>query len=126
MGKLLVILTAIIFALYGVGFACAPALMAEMVTGGIPATSSALIDTRSTYGGLSIAIGVILWKLAQSPALLPHGIRAVAVIMGAMALTRTLGIAVDGSPNPVMWAFLAAEVTAFSLATWQIRLDSQR
>jgi hypothetical protein len=125
MGKFVVTLTAIIFVLYGFGFAVSPESMSDLVTGGFPVTKSGLIDMRSTYGGLSIAVGALLWNLTRRSELLPLGLRAVAIIMGAMATTRTIGFVVDGSPNPTMWAFLVAEITAVSLSLWQIRIESQ-
>lgn len=126
MSKFLVNLTAAVFVLYGIGFALSPKAMSELVTGGSPMTASGMIDLRSTYGGLSLAVGVCLFFLARSQGLLPLGLRAVAIIMGAMASTRVIGFVVDGPPDSMMWTFLAAEITALSLSMWQIRIERRR
>ena len=124
MTRLLIVATAFVFVVYGVGFALSPQSMSMAVTDGVPETESALIDMRSTYGGLSIAVGVLLWILARNQGLQTLGLRAVAMIMGAMAATRTIGILAEGSPNGVMWILLATELLVLSLSLWQLRKRS--
>ena len=125
MSRFVILATALVFFVYGLGFALVPQPMSVAVTGDFPRTESGLIDMRSTYGGLSIAIGVLLWGLSRTPGLQLLGLRAVALMMGAMAATRTIGIVVEGSPNPVMWAFLSAEILMLSLSLRQLRALSR-
>ena len=115
---LIVRLTAAVFAAYGVGFILAPAWMADLSTGAVPATASGLIDMRATYGGLSLAVGVLLWRLAASPETLRAGLRSVIVLMVGMAGGRLVGMALDGSANALMWTYLAAECVLTVIAAW--------
>jgi len=108
--KILVILTAAFFLVYGVLFALFPGALSDMVTGGVPATASGLIDMRATYGGMSIAVGLLMFLLAMAPQTLEVGLLAVVLVLMGMATTRTLGILLDGSANSLMYVYLSAEV----------------
>jgi hypothetical protein len=109
-GKILVYVTAAVFVIYGVGFVFAPALLSELVTGSVPDTTSGMIDMRATYGGALIAIGALLGLLGSNPLWLKPGLLGVVFAMLGMASGRTYGILVDGSPNLMMWVFLALEL----------------
>ena len=112
----LVWLTAGIFVVYGVGFALMPASLSLWVTGGAPSEPSGLIDMRSTYGGMSIGVGLVLALAARRRETLRSGLVGVGLVMVCMAASRLLGIVVDGGPNGFMWAYLALEVVAAALA----------
>ena len=108
-------LNAGVFLLYGIAFAIAPEAASHWVTGSVPDTSSGLIDMRSTYGGICIAVGIALAYAATSPALARFGLRLVALVMACMASTRLVGVVIDGTPNVVMWIYLGLEVTVLVL-----------
>lgn len=110
MEKLLVTLTAIFFLVYGILFALFPSLFASYVTNTVPLTTSGLIDMRATYGGMSIAVGILMLALADNTKTLDLGLLSVAVVLLCMATTRMLGIVVDGEPNTLMLVYLAAEI----------------
>ena len=111
MQRLLVRLTALIFVLYGVGFIVAPALLSQYVTGAVPASASGLIDMRATYGGMSLAIGLLLLHLSRQST--PRtGLLGVLLLMLGMAGGRVCGMLVDGAANPVMQVYLALEIIA--------------
>ncbi|MEE3320543.1 MAG: DUF4345 family protein [Pseudomonadota bacterium] len=118
MPMLLVRLVAAVFLLYGLGFIVAPGVLMSQVVGEVPVASSAWIDLRATYGGLSVGVGVILWVLAGSAATLRTGALGVSVLMVAMALGRSVGIAVDGNPNGYMLLYLVMEAIAAILGIW--------
>ncbi len=118
MQALLVRLVALVFLLYGAGFIVAPAPLMLKVVGEVPVASSAWIDMRATYGGLSVGGGVILWVLAGSAVTLRTGALGVTVLMVGMALGRGVGIAVDGNPNGYMLLYLAMEAVAAILGVW--------
>ena len=118
MAKLLVWATGLLFFLYGVAFLFAPAEMAVLVTGDSPHTSSGVTDLRATYGGMSVAVGIVLFILASSSDYLRFALLSIAIIMLAMAAGRSLGMVLDGSPNVTMYAYLAAEIVVAGLALW--------
>ena len=117
--KLVINLTALFFVVYGLLFTILPSELAELVTGSIPATASGLTDMRATYGGLSIAVGVLMLVLAKNEGTHRLGLTFVALTMLGMASSRTLGFVVDGPQNSVMVAYLVAELFA---ASWAIIL----
>jgi hypothetical protein len=110
MGKTLVLLTGWFFVLYGFAFALAPIEMSHMVTGGVTDTLSGVIDVRATYGGMSIAVGVVLLLLAKQSSTLSLSLLATAVVLLAMAAGRLLGMVLDGEPNSIMYVYLGAEL----------------
>ena len=118
MAKLLVYATGLFFILYGAAFTLLPVHMASLITGAVPGTPSGLIDLRATYGGMSIAIGATLFLLGSRSELISLGLLATAVVLLAMAGTRLLGIMIDGTPNGVMYLYLAAELVFGGLALY--------
>ena len=120
-GPTLVWLNAGFFVVYGLLFAGAPETVATFVTDGAPQSSSSRIDFRASYGGLQIAVGLVLAALAREPALQATGLRAVLVIMLCMATTRTIGIAIEGDPNVWMWLFLGGELAVAAAAFAALR-----
>ena len=116
--KFLVYAAGLFFVLYGVAFALFPVTLSVWVTGGSPSTSSGVIDLRATYGGMSVAVGAILLILGFHGEWISLGLWAIAIVLLAMAATRILGIILDGSPNLVMYIYLAAELLFASLALY--------
>lgn len=108
--RLFIQLNALFFVGYGLGFMLFPDVFANWVTDATPQSPSSRIDMRATYGGMSVAVGIIFLLLAHNRQTLKTGLICVALMMGGMASGRTVGILLDGSPNFVMWLFLAAEV----------------
>lgn len=123
-GKILVQLTAAVFVMAGVGFVIIPEVLSEFVTGGVPATASGLTDMRATYGGVQLAMGILLWVLASNPLWLKPGLIGVFAAMVGMASGRALGMVIDGSPNVMMWAFLALEIVVATAAVVGLRKAS--
>jgi len=118
LAKLLVYATGGIFILYGAAFAFLPVEMALLVTGESPGTPSGLIDFRATYGGITFAMGVALLKLGSRPELLSLGLVITAVVLLAMAGGRILGMILDGTPNLIMYIYLATELVFPGLALY--------
>lgn len=121
LARFTITLTAAIFGLYGLAFVFAPETMSLQVTGSVPATPSASIDMRSTYGGMNISLALLLASTARDPSLYALGLRGVVLFNASMASSRVLGIVLDGAPNAVMWLFLGLEVFAIALATFALR-----
>jgi hypothetical protein len=114
--KLVVNITAAIFTLYGLGFVFAPSQLSLLVTGAAPTTAAALTDMRATYGGMSIATGIVLFVLASKPQSIRLGLAAVLIVMLGMASGRGVGLIIDGSGNPIMYTYLALELGAAAAA----------
>lgn len=119
MAKLLIYATGLFFVLYGTAFTFFPIEMASLVTDGSPSTPSGLIDIRATYGGMSIAMGATILVLGSRAELVSLGLLVVAVVLLAMAGARILGMMLDGTPNTVMYIYLAAELV---VAVWALYL----
>ncbi len=97
-------------------FAIIPYDFAYLITQSAPESSSGLIDMRATYGGMSIAAGLILIVLVRNAKTIRAGLISVFLLMTCMAITRTIGIVVDGQPNEVMYIYLVAEIIAAALS----------
>lgn len=118
MAKSLLCLTGVFFVFYGAAFTFFPAEMATLVTGDGPDTASGIIDLRATYGGMSISVGVIILILAAHGDNLSLALLVTAIVLLAMAAGRVLGIILDGSPNAIMYVYLAAELAVSGIALW--------
>jgi len=117
----IILLTALVFAAYGVGFVLAPQSMLAWATGSGVNTPSAVIDLRATYGGLSLAVRLVLYCLGQREAWRPLGLRVVIALMLGMGGGRLVGMVVDGGANAVMYTYLVLEIVAAAFATWLLR-----
>ena len=96
LARLMILLTALVFAAYGVGFIVAPLTMLEWATGAVVNTPSAIIDLRATYGGLSLAVGLVLYGLGRSQGGTPLGLRVVIELMLGMGGGRLVGVTALG------------------------------
>ncbi len=121
---LIVRLGAVIFGVYGLAFVLAPEMMAQFVTGAAPKLSSPLIDMRATYGGMSVGVGALLYLLSIHPNTLRQGLLGVLLLMLGMGGARAYGILVDGSPNLMMYVFLAVELATAVIAVAALKLSS--
>ncbi|MDG1207503.1 MAG: DUF4345 domain-containing protein [Pseudomonadales bacterium] len=114
-GKWLCLLGAGFFVIYGCLFTILPATFASLVTDGVPTTATALTDMRATYGGMSIAVGILLAMFAMRKETLRSGIVALCLLMTCMASTRVIGMVVDGEPNALMFIYLLLELVAMAI-----------
>ena len=107
-----------VFVAYGIAFIFLPGLFSQYVTGAAPASASGMIDMRATYGGMSVAVGALLFSLGADPNHLRKGLLGVILIMLGMAIGRLYGMIADGSPNQVMYIYLFLEVAMAAVAGW--------
>ena len=119
--RTLVWINCALFIAFGLGFTFAPALLASVVTGAEPATPTAVIDMRATYGGMALGLATLFWLCARDEKGVSIGIRGVLGVMVFLALSRLLGIVIDGSPNAFMVLLLVAEVVMAVLAVVALR-----
>jgi hypothetical protein len=121
MGKLLVLLTAVIFFAYGLIFVFFPVQALLLVVGGSVSSSSGVIDVRATYGGMSVGVGIVLYLLATTHGALRIGLISVCLLMLGMAAGRIIGMVLDGNPNMYMYIYLVLELSVSSLAVFFLR-----
>ncbi len=121
--KLVVYLSAAFFVCYGLAFSFNPGFMAALVTDSVVDGASAKIDFRATYGGTTLATGLIILYLYSIKQHRPCLIAIICVLM-CMAITRTLGFAIDGSGNAVMYVYLLLELLGSLLAFLALRVNS--
>lgn len=114
--SLFIKITAAIFALYGLGFIFQPHQLSIFVTDVAPTTGSAITDMRATYGGMSAAVGALLFVLASKPELSRFGLFAVLILMLGMAAGRGVGLIVDAPVNSTMYIYFALELAAATAA----------
>ena len=114
-------LNAVFFTVYGSAFIFMPEMMLYWVTGSNLNTPSAIIDTRATYGGMSLAVGLLLHYFSIKEVYQKLGLIFVILLMGNMALGRSLGILIDGEANFIIWLYLVGELVTLSLAAWLLK-----
>lgn len=120
--KILVMVTALVFISYGVLFLLFPSCMLTWVTNSTVTTSSALIDIRATYGGMSLAVGIVLLLLARRAQTLGVGLTMTFILMLGMALGRIIGMLFDGQANQVMFVYLALELLVVVVSAYLIKV----
>lgn len=116
LAKLLVLLTAAFFVVYGILFALFPSVLSDWVTGSVPTSASALIEMRATNGGLAIALGIVMFLLSRNEKTLPLGLVCLFTVLLCMATARVIGILLDGTPNTLMYVYLIAELVPSVIA----------
>lgn len=126
MGKLVVLLTAAIFFIYGLLFIVFPAETFKYVTGGAVSSTSGVTDMRATYGGMSVGVGVILCILGMNQKTIKLGLVSVSVLMLGMAAGRLIGIVYDGNPNTYMYVYLALELIVSFVSFISVRTYAQK
>lgn len=120
----LVWINCILFVAFGLGFTFAPVFFASIVTDSEPASPSAIIDMRATYGGMALGLAFLFWLCTKNKQVVYIGVRGVLGVMVFLSLSRLLGIVVDGSANTFMYLLLGAEAVMAILAAVAIRLES--
>lgn len=121
MEMIVVRLNALVFLLYGIGFLVLPETLSRFVADTAPQTVSGIVDMRATYGGMSVAVGVLLLVLAFRPETVRTGLLGVLLLMLCMAGGRILGMLLEGAGNPVMWIYLALELVMAAVALGLMR-----
>lgn len=111
-------INALVFVLYGIAFIVSPEPLSRWATGTVPDMAAGMTDMRATYGGMPLAVGVLLFLLASDPARVRTGMQAVVLIMIGMAAGRLTGMLVDGYGNGVMPIYFAFELGMAVFGTW--------
>ncbi len=117
-------INSVFFVVFGLSFMLAPSSSAELLIGSIPASPSAMIDMRATYGGFGLGIGVILGLCARNIDLVLVGLRSSLAIYSGIVLGRIVGIFLDGEPNNSIYAGLFAETVFLGLTVLAIKVQT--
>ena len=121
-GMILCMINAVIFIVYGIFYMLVPAAMSTYVTDSIPSTTSALIDMRAIYGGMAVAIGIVLALLSLKKETLRIAIKILMIFMITMASGRMLGVVLDASANIKMYYYLISEVLIAIICVFWLKL----
>lgn len=122
-GKTLVLVNGILFISFGLGFMLAPVFFSSLFTGAQLSTSSAIIDVRATYGGLSLGLGI--WLIICAKQHIRLGLVGSFTVLASLIIGRITGIVLDGGANMFMYLFLAAEVLFFLVTWYALRIIKQ-
>ena len=89
-GRISLILSALVFGAFGFAFLLWPTAMAGLVDITLP-TSTAIIDFQATYGGLEIGLAMFFAYCAATNRLIHLALLVQALSLGGLALGRIIG-----------------------------------
>jgi len=115
LAKFILWLNSGLFLLFGLGFLLLPAYLSSLITDTVPGTTSGLVDMRAVYGGMSLGVAIIFALLAKAQ-YFRLGAQAILAVMLAFAISRMIGIAIDGMPNLIILIMLGTELLMALLA----------
>ena len=107
-GRIVLTLSSLAFAVFGVLYCLNPIGMAGKVGISLGGTG-AIIDVQGMYGGLEIGLGCFLALCAMRIERVRLGLLAGALALGCIALSRTLAIARFGMPDGSVAALLGLD-----------------
>lgn len=108
------------FLAFGLAFLIAP--LETMAAAGLPLQGDlAATELRAFYGGLEIALGMLLIAADLRPAARRHGLILSLASFGGIGAARLLGIVLAGSATAFLWAALATELTLAALSALALR-----
>lgn len=123
--RLLLVANGAAFALYGLACLASPGLVAEYAGMELPGPS-ALAEVAAMYGGLQAGVGLLFLYCAFRPQRVPQGLGLMVVLIGALALARTIGLLMHG-PSAYNLSALAYESVTVALAFLALRsVDGSR
>jgi hypothetical protein len=109
---------------FGLIYLLAPEWMTDP-TGFGPLTPNGKTDVRATYGGFQLGAGAfVLWAAADASRVRLALVLQVLTI-GAIAVSRAIGILIDGSPNATLVFALVSEIALTAIGLLALRLAGQ-
>ncbi|MEA2627286.1 MAG: hypothetical protein QOD06_3331 [Candidatus Binatota bacterium] len=113
--RVLLILSAVVYAGLGLASLVAPDAMARAV--GIElATPTARVDFRATYGGFEIGTAIFLLACASRDGWMQPGVWAVLLTLAGFGGARAIGILVGGGADGMMLGALVTEIVGIAWA----------
>ena len=117
--RILLVANGAAFALYGLACLASPGLVAGYVGMELPGPS-ALAEVAAMYGGLQAGVGFLLLYCALRTERIAEGLGLMVILLGALALARTLGLLMHG-PSAYNFGALAYESVTVALAFLALR-----
>ena len=114
MDRTFVWIVSAIIGLFGVFYLVSPATLT--VSAGISSDASGLTDVRATYGGFQIGIAMFLAWCTRAHVSL--ALLLTTFVIGAVLLSRVVGLLMDGSLTSFHLGALTFEVPTTALALW--------
>jgi hypothetical protein len=115
MSRILLVLFAVAWALFGIACLISPS---SMLTGfGIALSGAdAVTEARAMYGGAQLGLAAFLAYAARRETYFRAALLLVGLIMGGIAVARLIGVIVDGSTLVVTIGSLATELLVSGVA----------
>jgi len=105
---------------FGVWYLLAPGFLLD-AAGFEPVAPAGRTDVRATYGGFQLGLGAFLLWAAAEESRVRTALVLVVLSIGAVGLSRSVGLVLDGSPNPFHVAGLTTEISLTLLTVYAIR-----
>jgi hypothetical protein len=115
--RFFLILTALTFILVGVNTFRDPATALQLMEIRID-NVTALNELRANYGGMMLAIGLLLVYAAFAEWLTRPALLMVAALCAGLATARAIGFVLDGLPNQAVQLFFVLESVGAVVATF--------
>ena len=119
LGKVTLWFMGIAFVVAGAIFLVLPAFITTIFEIVVP-TTTALVEVRGVYGGMSVGVGVMLIVAALRQDWLRPGLFALAAMMGGLVVGRTAGLIIDGPTNLYEYSQLGTEAVALALSVFTL------
>lgn len=118
--RLVVLLTAVVYAAIGIGFVLLPQTLGAQV--GIDLTDvTAYNDFRAVYGGVPAGIAVFLVMALRRPTWLLPALWITLLTLGGLAASRALSWLMDGWPAPIALVLHGAEIAGVVVCVAALR-----
>jgi hypothetical protein len=109
LGKIVLLLSGLMFLVFGIGFLIAPTWLGGKA-GLIPDGPLGRVELRAFYGGMEVGLGLfLLGAAAARKQVRAMGLVAAAMLLGATALGRLVGFAVEGGMPGWTWLYVLIE-----------------
>ena len=122
--KALLIFVAVSLWVFGLIYLFMPAYLAGEA--GLSANASGLTDIRATYGGFQLGFGAFLFHCAFSQSRQRAGVLALALVLGAVGICRTIGVLLDGEFGGFHQIGLGFEITVTVILIYLLRTTQAR
>ena len=113
--RIVLVLGSLMYLLLGLAFLFWPSAMIAK-TGLATLGPAGVTEARATYGGLELALGVLLALAAVQPTTVPYGLIVMALTLGGFALGRLVGMLVDGVHENFTLIYFAIEAASALVA----------
>ncbi len=125
MGRMILLLTALVFVALGACFVSVPVRMASFVDI-VADQPAAIADIRAVYGGMQIGFGVFLAWCGLSIPRVRTGLLAALMVLIGLATARIIGIADSPSQPMVTFLLLASEILGIVLVATGIVVGAEK